>query len=88
MPDVYFLPIVMDGRDQSKLIAPDVEDGEPIHLIGGRERHPQIGEGGIVGLPNDGEPGVQRGTCVRMYPRKFHQPLSSNYVHTANDIST
>ena len=42
--DVYFLPIVMDGRDQPELIAPDVEDGEPVHLIGGRERHPQIGE--------------------------------------------
>jgi len=80
--------IVMDGRDQPELITLDVEDSEPFHLIGGRKRHPKIGEGGIVGLPNDGEPGVQRDTCFRMHPRKLHQPLSSNNVHTGNCISS
>jgi hypothetical protein len=87
VPNVDFLPVVMDGRDQPELIAPDVKDGEPAYLIGSGERHLQIGEGGIVGFPNDGEPGVQRGPCVRMYPRKLHQPLSRNDVHTVKSIS-
>lgn len=87
VPDVHFLPVVMDGRDQPEFIAFDVKDGEPAHLICGGERHPQIDEGGIIGLPNDGKPGVQWAPCVRMYPRKLHQPLSRNDVHATNDIS-
>ena len=58
VPDVHFLPVVMDGRDQSELVAPDVKNGEPAYLIGRGERHPQTGERSIVGLPNDCEPGV------------------------------
>ena len=40
VPDVNFLPVVMDGRDQPEFIAPDVKDGESVHLIGGGERRP------------------------------------------------
>ncbi len=40
VPDVKFLPVVMDGCDQPELIAPDVKDGEPAHLIGRGECRP------------------------------------------------
>ena len=59
------------------------KDREPAHLIGGGERNPQTGEGGIVGLPNNGEPVIQRSPCIRMCPRELHQPLSRDDVHLA-----
>jgi len=40
VPNVKFLPVVMEGRDQPEFIAPDVKDGEPVYLIGGGERRP------------------------------------------------
>jgi hypothetical protein len=81
VPDIHFLPVIVDGRYQPKLVTPDVKDREPAHLIGGGERNPQAGEGGIVGLPNNGEPVVQRSSCIRMCPRELHQPLSRDDVH-------
>jgi hypothetical protein len=87
VPDVNLFPVVTDGHDQPELIAPDVKDGKSSHLIRGGEGHPQISEGRIVGLPNDGKPDVEWGSCVRMCPRKLHQPFSRNDVHTANGIS-
>jgi hypothetical protein len=83
VPDVYFLSVIVDDRYQPKLVTSDVKDREPAHLIGGGERDPQTGEGGIVGLPNNGEPVVQRSPCIRMCLREFHQSLSRDDVHLA-----
>ncbi len=83
VPDIHFLSVIVDDRYQSKLVTPDVKDREPVDLIGGGERNPQTGEGGIVGLPNNGEPVVQRSSCIRMCPRELHQPLSRDDVHLA-----
>jgi hypothetical protein len=44
MPDVHFLPVIVDGRYQPELVAPDVKDGEPAHLIGCGECDPQTSE--------------------------------------------
>jgi hypothetical protein len=81
--DVHLLSVVMDGRYQPELVASDVKDCEPAHLIGRGERDPQTGEGGIVGLPNNGEPVIQWSPCIRMCPSELHQPLSRDDVHLA-----
>jgi hypothetical protein len=81
--DVHFLPVIVDGYYQPELVASDVKDREPAHLIGRGKRDSQAGEGGIVGLPNNGEPVVQRSLCIRMCPRELHQPLSRDDMHLA-----
>jgi hypothetical protein len=81
VPDIHFLSVVVDGSYQPELVAPDVKDRESAYLIGGGERDPQTGEGGIVGLPNNSEPVIQRSPCIRMCPRELHQPLSRDDVH-------
>jgi hypothetical protein len=83
VPDIHFLSVIVDDRYQPKLVTPEVKDREPTHLIGGGEGNPQTGEGGIVGLPNNGELVVQRSSCIRMSPRELHQPLSRDDVHLA-----
>ena len=83
VPDVHFLPVVMDGHDEPELIASDIKDGEPAHLIGRGERDPQTGEGTIAGLPNDRKPVMQWSPCIRMCPREFDQSPSRDDVHEA-----
>lgn len=81
MPNVYFPPVIVDGRYQPELIASDVKDRKPAHLIRKGKRDSKAGEGGIVGLPNNSEPVIQRSPCIRMCPRELHQPLSRDDVH-------
>jgi hypothetical protein len=59
VPDINFLSVVMDGCDQSELVASDVKASEPVHLTGRGERDPQIGEGNIVRLSDNGELVIQ-----------------------------
>jgi hypothetical protein len=81
MPDVHYLPVVMDGSDEPKLIPSDIKDRVPAHLIGGRECDPQTGKGPIGGLSNDRQPVHQRGSRIRMNPREFDQPPSRDDMH-------
>jgi hypothetical protein len=37
VPDVNFPPVVVDGRDQAGLVAPDIENGEFPDLVGASE---------------------------------------------------
>jgi hypothetical protein len=34
VPDVDFLPVVMNGGDQPKLVTSDIKDSEPVNLVG------------------------------------------------------
>ncbi len=81
VPDVDLLPVVVNGCDQAELVASDVKDGEPIHLVCRRKRDPQSDERGVVGFPHHSEPMLQRGARRRVDPPEIHQPPSRDDVH-------
>jgi hypothetical protein len=80
-PEVNYPSVIVDGRYQPKLVAPDVKDRKPAHLIGRGKADSKAGEGDIIGLPNNGKPSVQWSRCIRMGPRELHQSLSSDDTH-------
>jgi hypothetical protein len=81
MPDVDLLPVVMDGGDEPKLIASNIKDGEPAHLIRGWECDPQTGKGPIGGLSDDRKPVLQRSPRIRMNLCEFDQSPPRDDVH-------
>ena len=83
VPDVHLLSIVMNGNNQTVFIPSDVEDRELPHLVRGGKCDPQVGEGGIIGFPDNGKPVKQRGPRSRMFVREFDQPPSGDDMHSA-----
>ncbi len=81
MPNIDFLPIVMNRRNQSVFIPPDVENGKAVHLIGGGKSGFQVSERNIIGFADDGMPMIQRGKCIGIFSGELDQPLSRDDMH-------
>jgi len=81
--DVNLLSVVMNGNNQTVFIPSDVEDRELPDLVRGGKCDLQVGEGGIIGLPDNGKPVKQRGPRSRMFVREFDQPPSGDDMHRA-----
>ena len=62
--DVNLLSVVMNGNNQTVFIPSDVEDRELPDLVRGGKCDLQVGEGGIIGLPDNGKPVKQRGRAA------------------------
>lgn len=81
--DVNLLSVVMNGNNQTVFIPSDVEDRELPDLVRGGKCDLQVGEGGIIGLPDNGKPVKQRGPRSRMFVREFDQPPSGDDMRRA-----
>lgn len=82
VPDKNLLSVVMNGNNETVLISSDIEDREMPGLVRGGKRDSQMGEGGIISLPDNGKPVVQRDPRIRMCLSEFGQPPSGDDMHT------
>mgnify|MGYP006350814211 CR=1 FL=1 len=83
MPDVDFLPVIVNRGDQPKLVSPDIENRVPIDLICRWKRGPQSSEGGVISLTDNREPMLQGHAGFWMEPPKVHQSPPCNDMHSA-----
>ena len=83
MPDVDFLPVIVNRGDQPKFVPPDIENREPIDLICRWKRGPKSSEGGVIGLTDNREPMLQGHAGFWMEPPKVHQSPPRNNMHSA-----
>jgi hypothetical protein len=87
VPDVHFLSVVMNRNNQTVFIPSDIEGRELLDLVRGGKCDLQVGEGGVIGLPENGKPVKQRGSRSRMFVRELDQPPSGDDMHSAMCIS-
>jgi hypothetical protein len=81
VPDVNFPPAVVDGRDQTGLVAPDIENGEFPDLVGMRKNRTDFLDAGKAPAAHLFEPMDQTGSAIRVQLGKVIQSLSSDDMH-------
>jgi len=71
MPNIDSPPVKMNGRNNSNLVAADIENGQPSHLVGTGKCPPQVHKGIEIGTRYDPMPGSERPPAIGMQSAKF-----------------
>lgn len=82
MPDIDFLAIEVDGRNQAILIPADIEDDQIVNHVRTGKHLLEIMEAGKVIRLHDPKPCVERRATIRMVLRKGAQCFARDDVHS------
>jgi hypothetical protein len=82
VPNVDFLPIEMNSRNEPILIPADIKNYEPVHIIGAGEMLFQVTKRVIVGLLDNTIPSFKRRATIRILGDKIFDPFMGDDVHT------
>ncbi len=87
VPEINLASIISARRDQSNLVAANVEDSESSHLIRVRKSIAQLREVRKASFPHDRIPMRERGFGVRMLSGEFIQALSCDDMHSYQEVT-
>src|ERR1700730_9763390 len=86
VPDINLASIIMHGSDQSNLVAADIEDSEPCHLISLRKSLTQLREVRKASFSHDRVPVRKRGSSVQMLLCELIQTLPCDDMHSYQEV--